>query len=130
MEQIESKNIFGEALISCSHSPVTGFYRNGCCDTGSDDAGVHTVCAIMTNEFLEFSKSRGNDLSTPLPQFGFQGLKEGDRWCLCAARWKEAMDAGSAPKVVLEATHEFTLQLASMEELIAHAFIKPIKKSD
>ena len=121
MEQLESKNIFGEALISCSTSPLTGFYRNGCCDTGKEDIGVHTVCVILSNSFLEFSKKQGNDLSTPLPQFGFPGLKAGDRWCLCAARWQEAFEAGFAPKVVLEASHEFSLNVVRMEDLISHA---------
>lgn len=123
MEQLESKNIFGEPLISCSLSPMTGFYRNGCCDTGSDDIGEHTICVILTSEFLEFSKSQGNDLSTPLPQFGFKGLKAGDRWCLCASRWKDAFESGKAPKVLLEATHEYTLKIVSMQNLIDHAFI-------
>lgn len=122
MEKLESKNIFGEDLISCSTSPITGFYRNGCCDTGSEDLGVHTICVILTNEFLEFSKNQGNDLSTPMPQFGFSGLKAGDRWCLCAERWKEAFHAGAAPKVVLEATHEYSLKIVSMQDLISHAF--------
>lgn len=122
MEILESKNVFGEHLISCSTSPLTGYYRNSCCDTGPEDLGVHTVCAVMTEEFLEFSKANGNDLSTPVPQFGFKGLKAGDRWCLCAARWKEAFDAGKAPQVVLEATHEETLKIVSLEILVKFAF--------
>lgn len=115
------KNVLGGPLALCSDDPVTGFFRTGCCHTGPQDAGVHTVCAIMTDAFLAFSKSRGNDLSTPRPEFGFQGLKAGDRWCLCAARWKEAHDAGKAPKLVLAATHERTLALVSLEALKAHA---------
>lgn len=130
MDQLESKNIFGEALIACSNSPLTGFYRNGCCDTGKEDIGVHTVCVILSNSFLEFSKSQGNDLSTPLPQFGFTGLKAGDRWCLCAARWQEALEAGFAPKVVLEASHEFSLNVVRMEDLIAYAYKETPAKND
>lgn len=116
-----ARNVLGDKLIPCSEKPVTGFYRDGCCNTGPDDLGVHTVCAVMTAEFLEFSKARGNDLSTPMPEFGFPGLKPGDRWCLCAARWKEALDAGKAPRVVLGATHEATLEFASLEDLKRHA---------
>lgn len=116
-----ARNVLGERLQSCSEAPVTGFYRDGCCNTGPDDPGVHTVCALMTAEFLEFSRARGNDLSTPVPEFGFPGLKPGDRWCLCAARWKEALDAGMAPRVVLTATHEATLEFVSLDELKKHA---------
>lgn len=112
-----SLNVFGEPLIACSMNPVTGFYRNGCCDTGPEDRGLHTVCAVMTNEFLEFSKEMGNDLSTPIPAYGFPGLKEGDRWCLCALRWLEAYENGMAPKVVLEATHQLVLEFLPFEEL-------------
>jgi uncharacterized protein (DUF2237 family) len=119
-EEIQ-KNVLGEPLQSCSLSPLTGFYRNGCCETGAEDAGVHTVCVEMTAEFLEFSKSRGNDLSTPNPAFRFAGLKPGDRWCLCAARWKEALDAGVAPRVILQATHAETLQFATFSELKQYA---------
>lgn len=118
------KNVFGSDLITCSESPITGFYRDGCCNTGQQDKGVHTVCAIMTEEFLEFSKSRGNDLSTPMPQWNFPGLKPGDRWCLCAARWLEAYKAGKAPKVKLEATHEKTLDIVEMDMLLEHALKK------
>lgn len=114
-------NVFGLPLEECSNNPLTGFYRDGCCNTGKDDPGIHTVCVEVTREFLEFSASRGNDLSTPLPQYNFPGLKEGDRWCLCAARWKEAFDAGMAPKVVLEATNEKTLEIVSLEELLPFA---------
>lgn len=112
-----AKNVLGEKLQSCSVDPVTGFYRDGCCNVGPDDLGVHAVCVRLTAEFLEFSKARGNDLSTPMPQFGFDGLKPGDQWCLCAARWKEAFDANAAPRVVLRATHEATLEFVSLEEL-------------
>lgn len=115
------RNVLGGALALCSDDPVTGFFRTGCCHTAPQDAGAHTVCAVMTDDFLAFSKSRGNDLSTPRPEFGFAGLKGGDRWCLCAARWIEALDAGKAPKVVLAATHERTLAFASLDALKAHA---------
>lgn len=114
-----AKNVLGTDLKECSLDPVTGFYRNGCCDTGADDMGVHVVCARVTDEFLAFSKAQGNDLSTPQP--GFSGLKDGDQWCLCASRWKEAYDAGAAPAVVLEATHALALEWASLSELKAHA---------
>jgi hypothetical protein len=100
---------------------MTGFYRNGCCDTGADDAGVHTVCCVMTAEFLAFSQQAGNDLSTPRPEYGFSGLVPGDRWCVCAGRWREAADAGMAPPVVLAATHARSLEWADLSELEAHA---------
>ncbi len=100
---------------------MTGFYRDGCCNSGADDHGVHSVCTLMTAAFLEFSRARGNDLSTPLPEFGFPGLKAGDRWCLCAARWREALKAGCAPRVALNATHERTLDYVSLEELKKYA---------
>jgi len=116
-----ARNVLGERLQSCSEAPVTGFYRDGCCNTGPDDFGRHTVCALMTAEFLEFSRARGNDLSTPMPELGFAGLKPGDRWCLCAARWKEALDAGMAPHVVLTATHEATLEVVALDDLKRHA---------
>lgn len=116
-----AKNVLGTDLASCSTDPLTGFYRDGCCNTGSEDAGVHTVCTRVTDDFLAYSAAQGNDLSTPMPQYGFAGLSEGDQWCLCAARWKEAFDAGMAPKVVLEATHALTLEWASLSELSAHA---------
>ena len=106
--------MLGGELASCSTDPVTGFYRNGCCETGPHDTGMHTVCAVMTAEFLEFSKAAGNDLSTPRPEFAFPGLKPGDRWCLCAPRWKEALDAGMAPQLVLEACHEETLAIVPL----------------
>lgn len=113
-----AKNVFGEALISCSKNPLTGFYRDGCCETGLQDEGVHTVCVVMTDEFLSFSKEMGNDLSTPRAEYNFQGLKAGDRWCLCASRWVEAYRAGRAPLVILEATHEKTLEYVTLGELV------------
>jgi uncharacterized protein (DUF2237 family) len=116
-----ARNVLGEELIPCSLDPVTGFFRNGCCETGPDDLGLHTVCAVMSAEFLAFSKAAGNDLSTPMPEYGFQGLKPGDRWCLCAPRWKEALDAGMAPQVVLESTHEETLAIVPLGVLKDYA---------
>ena len=116
-----AKNVLGGELEVCGTDPMTGFYRDGCCNTGGQDHGLHVVCARMTSEFLEFSRDRGNDLITPNPLFAFPGLKPGDRWCLCAARWKEAFDAGMAPDVVLAATHVSALEYASLEELQAHA---------
>ena len=116
-----ARNVLGGELASCSTEPVTGFYRNGCCETGPHDVGMHTVCAVMTAEFLAFSKAMGNDLSTPRPEFAFPGLKPGDRWCLCAPRWKEALDAGVAPPLVLEACHEETLAIAPLGVLKDHA---------
>lgn len=113
-------NVLGTELYDCSIDPVTGWFRDGCCNTDAGDVGVHTVCAVMTDDFLAFSKSVGNDLSTPMPEYGFPGLKAGDRWCLCAARWVEALEAGVAPKVVLEATHAKTLEWASLTDLQAH----------
>ncbi len=113
-----SKNVFGEPLISCSEDPLTGFYRDGCCETGPEDIGVHTVCVELTEEFLQFSKDRGNDLSTPRPQYNFAGLNPGDRWCLCASRWEEAYQANCAPLVVLEATHEKTLEYVELKVLV------------
>ena len=113
----ESKNVFGEVLIPCSFEPLTGFYRDGCCTTGEEDRVKHTVCAVMTDDFLTFSASRGNDLSTPMEDFGFPGLKAGDRWCLCVDRWVEAWEAGSAPKVVLQSTEESALNYAPLEVL-------------
>src|SRR6185295_11279182 len=117
----ESKNVLGGRLEMCSGAPRTGFYRNGCCDTGREDLDVHVICAQMTSEFLDFSLHQGNDLVTPVPEFGFPGLKPGDRWCLCAARWKEALDAGVAPPVVLGATHERVLEFVSLADLVEHA---------
>jgi uncharacterized protein (DUF2237 family) len=114
-------NVLGEDLELCSAEPLTGFYRDGCCNTGADDVGVHVVCAQMTDEFLEFSKAAGNDLSTPQPEAGFPGLTAGDRWCLCASRWKEAFDADVAPPVVLAATHASVLEWVELGELRQHA---------
>lgn len=116
-----SLNVLGGQLDTCSVSPVTGFFRNGCCDTSSQDVGSHTVCVVMTAEFLAFSKAQGNDLSTPMPQFGFAGLKPGDRWCLCAPRWQEALDAGAAPLVVLRATHQGALDHCALADLKRYA---------
>ena len=116
-----SRNVLGEPLKECCAKPLTGFYRDGACNTGPEDVGVHTVCALMTADFLAFSKAAGNDLSTPVPQFGFEGLKSGDCWCLCAARWKEALDAGRAPRVRLAATHEATLDIVPLDMLKKYA---------
>lgn len=116
-----SKNVFGEELIPCSLDPMTGFYRNGCCETGPEDSGTHTVCAEMTEEFLIFSKNRGNDLMTPRPEYLFLGLKPGDRWCLCALRWLEAYRSNFAPPVFLEATNEKTLNIIPLEILVSKA---------
>jgi uncharacterized protein (DUF2237 family) len=113
----EKRNVFGEPLAICCSAPLTGFYRTGCCETGPEDLGAHVVCVEVTAEFLEFSNSRGNDLSTPLPAFGFPGLNPGDRWCLCAARWQQALDAGMAPRVVLTATHERALEELALADL-------------
>jgi uncharacterized protein len=115
------RNVHGERLSECCSKPLTGFFRDGSCNTGPEDFGVHTVCASMTAEFLAFSKAAGNDLSTPMPQFGFEGLKPGDCWCLCASRWKEAFDAGHAPRVRLTATHEATLELVPLDTLKKYA---------
>jgi uncharacterized protein (DUF2237 family) len=116
-----SRNVLGERLLACSFKPVTGFFRNGCCDTGPEDYDSHTVCIVATAEFLAFSKSRGNDLSTPMPEYGFSGLKPGDRWCLCAPRWQEAFEAGMAPKVVLQSTHEDALANCTLADLKQYA---------
>ena len=117
----DALNVLGGELKPCSNRPLTGFFRNGCCETSSEDLGMHTVCAVMTAEFLEFSASVGNDLSTPQPDYHFPGLKPGDRWCLCAPRWKEALDAGVAPPVVLESTHEETLAITPLGVLKDYA---------
>ena len=114
MTKLPSLNVNGDPLQSCSTAPMTGFYRNGCCDTGPADRGSHTVCAIMTAEFLAFSKYVGNDLSTPRPEFGFPGLKPGDRWCLCAGRFLQAHEDGCAPEVNLDATHEAALEIVPL----------------
>ena len=117
----QSRNVLGGSLAVCSAAPLTGFFRNGCCETGPQDLGNHSVCAVVTAEFLAFSESRGNDLSTPRPEFGFAGLRPGDRWCLCAPRWQEAFEAGCAPAVVLEATEAGALGVCGLDDLKAHA---------
>jgi uncharacterized protein (DUF2237 family) len=116
-----SRNVLGGMLEACSLTPLTGFFRDGCCNTSPEDLGSHTVCAVMTDEFLAFSKSRGNDLSTPRPEFGFPGLEAGDRWCLCAPRWQEALGAGQAPRVVLRATEQEALEWCALEDLKRYA---------
>ena len=116
------KNVFGEPLEICCTAPMTGYFRDGLCRTITEDIGTHTVCAVMTNDFLRFSTSRGNDLISPMPYFQFPGLKEGDKWCLCVSRWIEAEKAGKAPSLVLEATHEKTLEYAPLEMLVKYAF--------
>lgn len=116
-----AKNVLGTPLEVCCLSPLTGFYRNGMCETGPDDRGVHVVCAQVTEEFLRFTKAQGNDLSTPVPYFDFPGLKPGDRWCLCASRWQEALSAGVAPPIILESTHEAVLKYISLAQLQEHA---------
>jgi uncharacterized protein (DUF2237 family) len=116
-----AKNVLGGELESCSTDPMTGFYRDGCCDTGAEDIGVHVVCARMTDEFLAFSASRGNDLSTPVPAFGFTGLSPGDQWCVCASRWQEALEGGVAPPVRLAGTHARVLEWIDRADLEAHA---------
>ena len=117
----EARNVLGGKLETCCTSPITGFYRDGKYSTGAGDFGAHIVCAQLTEEFLSFTKSRGNDLSTPVPMFNFPGLKPGDRWCLCASRWKEALDAGVAPPVILSATHALAVEHVSLHELQEHA---------
>jgi uncharacterized protein (DUF2237 family) len=115
------RNVLGGILGVCSERPLTGFFRDGCCNTSDEDFGSHTVCVVLTAEFLEFSKSRGNDLSTPRPEYNFPGLRPGDRWCLCAPRWREALAAGKAPRVVLNATNEAALLIVSLDDLKRHA---------
>lgn len=116
-----AKNVLGSDLEDCSCDPMTGFFRDGKCNTCGDDAGMHTVCAVMTEEFLEFSKSRGNDLSTPIPMYDFSGLQEGDRWCLCLPRWLEALEYDMAPKIVLKATHMSAIEHISLETMKEYA---------
>jgi uncharacterized protein (DUF2237 family) len=118
---MSQRNVLGTDLEPCSLDPLTGYYRSGCCENRGDDPGMHVVCAVMTAEFLAFSKEAGNDLSTPMPQHGFAGLREGDQWCLCADRWQEALEAGRAPKVRLAATHLSALEYSSLADLRAHA---------
>jgi len=120
-DQSKARNVLGGDLEECSSRPMTGFFRDGCCNTSDEDVGSHTVCVVMTKEFLAFSKAQGNDLTTPHPEFGFPGLKPGDQWCLCAPRWEEAFLVGKAPRVRLAATHEGALEYASLDELKAHA---------
>ena len=117
----ESINVLGGRLNPCCKFPMTGFYRDGSCNTGQDDAGMHTVCIRVTEEFLNFSKKAGNDLSTPMPDYDFPGLIAGDQWCLCALRWQEALEHGVAPKVVLSSTHKTTLSVVNLEDLKLHA---------
>ena len=124
MMKEEGYNVFGEPLMVCGTSPLTGAFRNGCCDTGPFDVGTHTVCAIVTQAFLDYSKQRGNDLTRPLPQYNFPGLVEGDRWCLCVSRWKEAHLAGVAPPVILAATHLKTLEVVPLSVLERYALKK------
>jgi len=119
-DMLPSRNVLGGVLAPCSRAPLTGFFRNGCCDTGPEDRGSHTVCAVMTAEFLAYSKYVGNDLSTPRPEFGFAGLKPGDQWCLCAGRFLQAHDEGCAPQVRLDATHEAALQIVPLDVLKAY----------
>ena len=118
-----ARNVLGTELVPCSYDPLTGYFRDGCCHTDMHDLGSHVVCAIVTDEFLEFSRSRGNDLSTPRPEYRFAGLEDGDRWCLCALRWKEALAAGVAPAVVLKCTHARALEFVTLEQLQEYAFI-------
>lgn len=116
-----TQNVLGGPLQPCGLDPMTGFYRDGCCETGPTDLGTHVVCAVMTADFLAFTRSRGNDLSTPRPEYRFPGLRPGDRWCLCVSRWREAYDAGVAPPVVLEATNARALDVVTLDALRAHA---------
>jgi uncharacterized protein len=118
----DTLNVLGQVLVACSYDPLTGYFRDGCCNTREDDTGSHVICARMTSEFLQFSLSRGNDLMTPRPEYRFHGLQAGDRWCLCAMRWKEAFEAGLAPKVVLASTHIRALDYVTLEQLQSCAF--------
>lgn len=122
----DALNVLGEALQACSYDPITGYFRDGCCNTDAHDHGTHVVCARMTAEFLAFSAERGNDLITPRPEWRFPGLKPGDRWCLCATRWKEALEAGKAPPVVLAATHSKVLEYVKFEDLKAHEYVRSV----
>lgn len=124
---MQTLNVLGSALVPCSYDPLTGFFRDGCCKTDTQDAGSHVICAKVTQEFLDYSGSVGNDLSTPRPEYRFAGLKAGDRWCLCALRWKQAHQAGLAPPVILESTHVRALDFVEMEALLACALAKPVK---
>lgn len=124
--ELAALNVLGEPLRSCSYDPLTGYFRDGCCNTGEGDRGRHLICVRVTAEFLAFSRHRGNDLVTPRPEWRFAGLKAGDRWCLCALRWKEALEAGVAPPVVLEATHERALDLVGLDDLKRHALMPSV----
>lgn len=121
-DEAAPRNVLGSALQPCSYTPLTGWFRDGCCRTDANDHGTHVVCAVVTETFLAFSRRRGNDLTTPRPEMRFAGLKPGDRWCLCASRWREAFEAGVAPRVVLEATHARALDIVGLEDLLAHAW--------
>lgn len=121
---MNAKNVLGTPLVPCSYDPLTGYYRDGCCHTDAQDAGSHVICARVTQAFLDFSVTRGNDLVTPRPEYRFRGLQAGDRWCLCALRWKEALEAGVAPPVVLESTHERALDYVTLEQLRAHEYVR------
>jgi uncharacterized protein len=116
-------NVLGEVLLPCSFDPLTGYYRTGCCENHGDDPGMHVICVVLTDEFLAYSKSVGNDLSTPMPQYGFPGLRDGQQWCLCASRWQEAFEAGAAPLVRLESTHLSALEYCQLADLKAHAAV-------
>jgi len=118
---MQQRNVLGDELIPCSLDPLTGYYRSGCCENRGDDPGMHVVCCRVTAEFLEFSASKGNDLSTPMPQYGFPGLRPGDQWCVCAARWAEALEIGMACPVVLDGTHMSALEFVDLDDLKAHA---------
>lgn len=124
---METKNVLGTALVPCSYDPLTGYFRDGCCNTDENDSGSHLVCARVTQEFLEFSLKRGNDLITPRPEYRFQGLQPGDRWCLCVNRWREALEAGVAPLVVMESTHANALQAVSLETFQKHQFVSNVQ---
>lgn len=126
----ESRNVLGGTLQGCAGDPVTGFYRDGCCNTGAEDIGSHTVCAVLSAEFLTHQKSVGNDLSSPRPEYGFAGLNPGDRWCVCASRWRQAYDAGAASPVILAATHARALELIPLEALLEHAADIPSDASE
>ena len=121
MPPMTERNVLGTRLQPCGSEPLTGFYRDGCCRTGAEDVGSHTICAVVSGEFLDYQQSIGNDLSTPVGAYGFPGLKPGDRWCVCAGRWREALEAGMAPPVVLAATHEETLAVVPLDDLKRHA---------
>jgi uncharacterized protein len=125
MERAVDRNVLGDELVPCSLDPLTGFYRDGCCSTGEEDLGTHVVCSEVTADFLEFSKMAGNDLSTPRPEYRFPGLVPGDRWCLCASRWAQALAAGMAPRVYLASTHEHALRYATIGDLMRHAVDHP-----